>query len=355
MDEFPNNLIPYRNWKNNSRNYYLKRVTITVPYEEYVPSPNNSEVNSINFVTTQKRFRVRNSEGWEVHSLLQEDRYSDILFLREENYLIYSSYRRNYESAKKRARLIGEVPPEFRFCLFKSGSDIDQIDKTNTIPKKLTTREIQQNTENRILEEGEFILTIKDYNELQIPLTPTFPFHLQKSVYFSHETQYIPKDKYCPPSKATQPISTLIYVNSKLGIGNVSRGNHELTKPGKLQSILKTRTQQGNHLLLEWISRLEFINSERFGKYGPHIRKVLYFKLLKNQPNWENFITEIETKKLVLHSDSELDHRITTKYQYPIKQSFRHELINKTILARVTNRIAVNKILKEWRFYLNRP
>jgi hypothetical protein len=275
------------------------------------------------------------------------------LFLRDDNYLNYSCYRRNYESAKKKARLIGEFPPEFRFCLFESGSNINQIDKTNTKPRKLTIPEVQRNIENQICGKGEFILSKEHYKELQIPLTPTSPFHIQKSVYFSHETRYIPKDKYCPPSKVRQPISTLGYIDGKLCIGTVSRGNRELTKPGKLQSILKTRTQHGDHLL-QWTSRLEFINNQRFEKYGPHIRRILYFKLLENQPDWDRFITEIETKKLVLHSDQELDNRITSKYQYPIKQFFWHELINETIIARVTNRLAVNKILKAWRSYVKR-
>ena len=132
MDPIQDNLIPYQNWKSKSRNYYPKRVTLTIPYEEYTPTVNNNkEVDSANIVTIQKKARVRGTRGWEAHSLLLKDSFSDNLFSQEDFHLSHNSFRQNYESLKKKARLVGEVPYEFKSFLFTLESDINRIDKTS--------------------------------------------------------------------------------------------------------------------------------------------------------------------------------------------------------------------------------
>ena len=373
-------IVNHNNWKSRSDDNYPINTIIEVESEEYrQTNVNSTELTTDNFISITKHIRVKNTSSygsWNPHSLLLEDPQS-IRSFRLENNRYTPRYK--YEILKKQARLIGEIPYEYNHSIIFSHPD--RIDKTGYTPynprveqiaqlfinnptltqnwglRKLSTQEIQTHTENQILHEGEYFLRKGQYNELRIPLTPTFPFRFSKSVYFSHETRYIAKDKFCPKSKINQPVQDLSFIghpkDRNIIVGKISRGQRTKIINTQPTSILKTRTIKGQRDL-EWISRLDYIKRKRYTELGAKARSVIYFKLLENQNHLEDFINYIEDRKRLLIPPKEYKSTKDSQYFYYCNHIFRHDLLNETIIARAKKRIAANKILNTWRVQVNR-
>jgi hypothetical protein len=203
---------------------------------------------------------------------------------------------------------------------------------------------------NQFLEEAEYFLKRGQYNEYHIPLSPTFRYQTLIAVYFSHETRYIPKDKYCPPTRNIQPLTRLHHVNGEVQEGYFYHERRTFNNPGQPQSILLTKTPEAENYS-DWLTRLDYIHSCRYTEEGKRVRSILYFKLLETSYNFEDFVTHFDETKALLISDKERRNRIHTRYTYQINRVYRHKLIDKAIITRVRNRFAVNKILKAWRFW----
>jgi hypothetical protein len=380
MNNEPNIIVNHNNWKSRSDDNYPKNTIIEIESEEYRQTNTNStEITPDNFILITKHVSVTNTSvyrrwSWNPHSLLLEDPLSIRQFRQENNRY---TFRYQYERLKKQARLIGEIPYEDNQTIIFSSPD--SIDKTGHYPyyprvekiaqlyinnptltrglRKLSAREIQIHTENQFLHEGEYFLRKGQYNELRIPLTPTFPFRFSKSVYFSHETRYIAKDKNCPKSKISQPVQDLSFIghprDRNIIVGKISRGQRTTIVNRQPISILKTRTIKGQRDL-EWISRLDNIKRERYTELGAKARSVLYFKLLENQNQLEEFINYIESRKRLLIPPKEYKSTTDSQYYYYCNQIFRQDLLNETIIARAKKRLAANKILNTWRVQVNR-
>jgi hypothetical protein len=371
--QFPTDI---RNWRVNTRYRYPHAITITEDRETYnLPIDGRTTILPTDFSTISRQIRIRDRErdypdnrrGWIPHTLLLEDNTSLSELQPNPNPFLATRQRFEYEILKKNARLIGSVPFEFRKDILFIESD--RIDKTHNVPrqtdsllhkspvptygqsiglKRLSTERIRKLTKDQFLEEGEYFLRKKQYNEYYIPLTPTFPYRAIKQVYFSHEIRYIPKDKFCPPSRITPPIQDLFHINGVVHTGYFQRGKRQNTSPGQPQSILLTRTPTGD-TELEWYSRFEEINRTRYERAGYRIRSTLYFKLLEHQDNFQGFIDYFDTTKKFIRSPIEALQEKETKYRYHINNIYRNDVINQTIIVRVTNRLAANKILNTWR------
>jgi hypothetical protein len=116
---------------------------------------------------------------------------------------------------------------------------------------------------------------------------------------------------------------------------------------------LKIRTIKGQRDL-EWISRLDNIKRERYTELGAKARSILYFKLLENQNQPEEFINHIESRKRLLIPPKEYKSTKDNQYYHYCNHIFRHDLLNETIIARAKKRIAANKILNTWRVQINK-
>lgn len=321
-----NRFLAYVNNK-RTRKSYKKRSTLEIEDETY-------DLKTNQIISTRKKIKIQHRIPW-------LDRYDPSILVHEDEGSLRGtqSFDRPlsnpttppgyYEENKRFCELIGDIPIEYKTYLNFYNFNIrmaHKVDKTAR-QRRLSTKQI----EDRNLEPGEFFLRPKDYHQvirsIESAESLNAAYKLHKSVHFTSETVYVPKDKPCPPSHhITKHTDFLLIGNPEDDNwipGTTYRGRRELQEENRLQSILKIPTEATERNRY-WEERLEFINENRTTYLSPEIRKRLFNELWHHQDNYKDWF---DTTKSLTRSIQDLDKESNRQYFYYIDRKFRYELV----------------------------
>ena len=352
-------------WRSRSQRTYPIRLEFTIEDEKYCNNTNKviPTQRTTHIVATYRlphKFDSRYTDHYSPHILFLEA--EEDTFIDPSNGIGNYSDIETYHRIKKQIRLLGDIPFEFNKRTLpriqnsypRSAYIIDKLNVSRKRPRKLTAREIriQSLQENEYyLKKEDYIEVIKDLNRIPDPVIRTTSLVIRpfKKVYFSHEVKYFPKDRKAPTSDTLPPTKDFTFVgdpsNNTIIIGKTIRGLRA-TQPIETpyQSILKIRSRSRKTNLF-WEIKLQRQGEDypHYSDTAPTIRSNLFHELKADQS--EHFIDWFNYTEFTVKDPQEL----LKRYLYYINRKFRHDLINETIIARVKNRLAANKILNTWR------